>query len=433
MSRRFPPAKWTLPDVVNPPDSVCYVIHVPKNTYHIGAFLGALYNLTSARFWQDDPGHTALDVAKVWQDIFDGLVATDCAGKPVPIFGLGDEGDDMSALAEPYCRDDGSCGYHFRCDICGSWHDVATADDLLKATTSPGPTTTQPQPGGGTVQNCLKMYANALLPIPLFVNTGDTILINSASGSWWDGGEFDFGPLWREPNGNQFVGGLDVGFPKSGVSGDAVTAANHMSIVAVIGATPDYVALPIGTPVTVPSVGPNSQLFFMVNDDPTGIANNQGDCQVCYTITNNQAATFSHTFNFTTGSQGFIPTFATGVDRAAWAAGLGWGIGPSVNSGVVQIQSPTVASRVYTKCEVFISTPLTHAQQQVDFVYPDISGTNVVVAMPTPIVDQVIPLASVSTPSFCINLEDDLTTTGTPVYGGYITKVIVTGIGTDPF
>ncbi len=323
MPRRNPPAKWVLPDVVNPPDSVCYSVRVPNNKFYIAAFLGCLYNLTSARFWSDDPAHTALQVAKVWQDIYDGLAKSPCSNLPI----VRDEGmeiDDMAGLIEPYCDDQGNCKFHFRCDICGDWHDVATADDLTKATTSPGTTTTQPQPGGGTVQNCLKMYANALLPIPLTVNTGDTILIKSASGSWWDGGEFDFGPLWRLPSGNQVVGGLDVGFPKSGVSGDAVTAANHMSIVAVIGATPDYVALPIGTPVTVPSVAPNSQLFFMVNDDPTGIANNQGDCQVCYTVTNNKSMTWTRTLDFTVSPNGFTFIPFGGGDQGVWNLGQGF-------------------------------------------------------------------------------------------------------------
>jgi hypothetical protein len=63
MTRKNPPAQWVLPDVVNPPDSICITVPVPNDRKHIGAFYGALFNLTSARFWQDDLAHTAREVA----------------------------------------------------------------------------------------------------------------------------------------------------------------------------------------------------------------------------------------------------------------------------------------------------------------------------------------------------------------------------------
>lgn len=78
MSRRNPPAKWILPEVIDPEERLCFQIEVPNDPMHIAAFRGALYNLTSARFWQDDPDHKALEVAAVWQDIWDEISMSCC-------------------------------------------------------------------------------------------------------------------------------------------------------------------------------------------------------------------------------------------------------------------------------------------------------------------------------------------------------------------
>jgi len=75
MSKRYPRAKWTLPDVVEPTTHKCYTISVPNDRFHIAAFLGALQDLGSAMQWADDEAHTAKDVALVWRDIIDNLCA----------------------------------------------------------------------------------------------------------------------------------------------------------------------------------------------------------------------------------------------------------------------------------------------------------------------------------------------------------------------
>lgn len=77
MPRRNPPAKWMLPDVVDPPDSICMSLQVPNNRYHIAAFRGALWNLASAINWADDIDHTAKEVAQVWRNVIDNMGA-DC-------------------------------------------------------------------------------------------------------------------------------------------------------------------------------------------------------------------------------------------------------------------------------------------------------------------------------------------------------------------
>lgn len=77
MPRRNPPAKWVLPEIVDPPERVCYTVAVPKERQHIAAFWGALLNLASAIHWADDDAHTAKDVALVWREIVDNVCADD--------------------------------------------------------------------------------------------------------------------------------------------------------------------------------------------------------------------------------------------------------------------------------------------------------------------------------------------------------------------
>jgi len=80
MSKRYPRAKWVLPNVVDPTTSVCYTVPVPNEKFHIAAFLGALQDLGSATQWADDEAHTAKEVAQVWRDIIDELERELCSG-----------------------------------------------------------------------------------------------------------------------------------------------------------------------------------------------------------------------------------------------------------------------------------------------------------------------------------------------------------------
>ena len=73
MSRRFPPSRWVLPEVVDPLTTVCFQVPVPNDIHHIAAFKGAIFELAKAYSWQNDDAHTAKDVAAVWLNIFNNL------------------------------------------------------------------------------------------------------------------------------------------------------------------------------------------------------------------------------------------------------------------------------------------------------------------------------------------------------------------------
>jgi len=308
-----------LPDPADPGRWICVEMMIPDSLGHRAAFLGAISNLGQWRVWQRDIAHNGTIVAELWRKARRSVRFVTCKN-PLPAMGVAVELPGMSDLVQVICDSNNKCILQYRCDTCSDWITVASIDDLTKLST-PGVTNTQPPPNGGTQQTCTTMYANAQLPIPVTVSPGDEITLNSASGSWWDGGEFDFGPLWRVPNGDQFVGGFDVGFPL--VTGtDPVVAARHMVIIAAIGATPTYIELPLGTPVTVPAVTPGSQLFLQVND--TAISNNEGSAAICVTVKNNSAGTWSRTLDFRLSPQSFVSIPLGGINYGSWVNTAGW-------------------------------------------------------------------------------------------------------------
>lgn len=66
-------SRWALPQVVDPETRKCASILVPDDREHIAAFKGALLDLARAYSWENDEDHTAIDVAKVWEDAMDTL------------------------------------------------------------------------------------------------------------------------------------------------------------------------------------------------------------------------------------------------------------------------------------------------------------------------------------------------------------------------
>jgi len=57
---------WTIPDVIDPPESMEVTICIPKNITHMKAFWGALWELTFWNNWEQDEAHSAAEVARVW-------------------------------------------------------------------------------------------------------------------------------------------------------------------------------------------------------------------------------------------------------------------------------------------------------------------------------------------------------------------------------
>lgn len=60
---------FVLPQIIDPPRK-CVKIWIPNEVYHRGAFWGAIFELTQAFNWQQDPPETARAVANLWFDIW---------------------------------------------------------------------------------------------------------------------------------------------------------------------------------------------------------------------------------------------------------------------------------------------------------------------------------------------------------------------------
>lgn len=301
MARRNPPAKWVLPDVVNPPDHICFTIPVPNNRLHIGAFFGALFNLTSARFWQDDTAHTARQVAAVWRAIFDSLEAGACDFNVPDII---EEMDYEMSICEQLRFHNGK----LQGLCCGVWTDIAGQTGVSIGGPDQEGQTPTPGPGACTTYHA-QFAASSLYLLPVVVNAGDTLTFTNANGAGQDG---TLAP-WHCPDGSTFFAGACVGV--GGTSGgDPAAAINHMALIVEIDGTfyPAFSGV-----ITVPGGVVNAEVRIQTNDST--IADNSGSYALDVEYCNNAAPSWSSTLDFQLNSFSTIRSGGYGI----WSPGVG--------------------------------------------------------------------------------------------------------------
>jgi len=273
---------YTLPETIAPPGTRCIQITIPDDD----EWENDLYSLIAAEFgrwlmWERDVGKNGTKVAARWRAAL--KTWKHCTNAPKVVTD-GMEIDEMAGLIEPYCDDQGNCRFHFRCDICGDWHDVATASDT-PAPGQPGPGQPQPPAGGGTQTYCTLMPASGGYLLPTHVNTGDVLTITSATGATNDKVESD----WRCPDGNVFSPGqCNPGTVTDG--SDQLPSSPHMSLIARVAGT--YHPLYPGAALTIPGGVSDGRVEIQLNNGEAPIA--QGAVTFCVKVTNNQAATWTH-------------------------------------------------------------------------------------------------------------------------------------------
>lgn len=302
MSRADETARFTLPEVVAPTDTVCFQVPVPNDKFHIAAFKGSIYKLGRAYSWQNDPDHTAKLVASVWMEIFNNLEKC----KPCPpntgYAGAGGGDEDLMLRQNP----DNPCELQNSVDgvTWCTWADLSKCVKIGQ----PGSGSEQPKPGGGQACYQAVFHANDLWLLPTSVSTGDTILLTDVNGAWTDGGA-----SWRCPDGTLFVAGVCINGTEGYSGSNPVPSAPAMAIVVKIGST--FYAIPQGTPFTVPSGHSNDQVLFQANDDTLSDDSGQISFNVC--VTNNAAVNWSHDINFAISNGHFQPQAYAGVGPAA--------------------------------------------------------------------------------------------------------------------
>lgn len=256
--RRNSPAKWVLPEAVDPPGVKCFVIQVPDDPQHIAAFRGALLNLASAYKWADDATHMAKDVALRWRQAIEEM--SDC---------------DMAIMLRTNPFD--SCGAQVSYDGGVIWTEffnardcaVTTVRDALGNETPPGGSDPDP---GQCFDLDMVINGNSMKVIPLAVASGWTLTITQLAGAWWDGNVSNY---WQCPTGYQFALGTCTSNYIDGQSGDPIpSGAKHMQLIIRL-ADGTYDDIPLNeSSYTVPAGQPSGNYFLLANDSSLG--DNQG-------------------------------------------------------------------------------------------------------------------------------------------------------------
>lgn len=424
MPRRNPPAKWVLPDVIDPPERICFQISVPNNRLHLAAFRGALWNLASAINWQDDPAHKAKDVAQVWRKIYDQVVSIACELPPASGAGGGVIIPMFRQNPDNACQLQVSLGNDCWCTI----FDASLCNPNPTQPGSGGPG----RPGPGQfASDCYTLQANQALNLPFAVYPGDTLEITSADGAGWDGNIID---SWDCPNGQPYYFGNCTGVGHLD-GADPLPTVLHMRLLFLIGGT--YVDA-MGGAVTVGGSGAQSALV-VVND--SALNDNSGSYKICVKLTNNQTAAWSHTFDFTTNAYSSFWSinvlFSTNIGH--WVAGSGYHSDPYIDGGGGHFQSVAIKSHVASTNFDTMHWEFTYSQG----LYVDatntldllINGTDVsFVTGPTvPTSPRNYLTAAPATTDILFGLTAGVGG-GTPPGGtAIITKLTITGHGADPY
>lgn len=365
-----------LPPNPAPTGTRCLQIDVPNDDYWVRDFYSVIESeLAKWIAWERDPGKHATIVAQRWKI---ALATLRYCTESVPVVSTPSEEKNMPEI-RTVCDNNVTYVEVKVCACPETWLRLANADQIT-AGGQPAPAGGGAPPGGGTQKTCAKLQASGQILLPTLISTGDTIILNSCDGAWWDGGEFDFGPLYRfGSNGDQYVGGIDAGFPHVTGTDPAVTA-NHMTVIAAIGSTPTYLALPIGVAVTIPSGHSKEQVYIQCND--TAISNNQGSCDVCVTVTNNAAGTWSGTADFTISPYGWQGSSIPGK-LGFWSPGQGWTPDSGYGFNTIIIDSPVTASYGITSASITIYDPALSGSSHV-YLSDLVTAFNFIAAAPIP-------------------------------------------------
>lgn len=316
MARRNPPAKWVLPDVVDP-DRLCIQIEVPNDPAHIAAFRGALLNLANAYRWADDPAHTAKDVALVWRDIIDNMGEWGCSmltdvrqNDTLPCVlekNLSGEWQPFANLryCPPNLRISGGKIQYYD-EGTQTWVDYPTDTGGSAPGGQPGvqPGGDEPIPAGVCEEIILTTQGNGLMAVPFRVVPGDNVYISGVIGGWsHDGSIVSF--EWTCGTGKQYAFGM-CGSVDGDDTGSIVAAYPLGRLICQYG---DHFFDAQADSFDIPVEWDEATLFLRMNDPD--LSNNAGSVTAKVTVC---SGAWCFEWDFTTGTQGWTLTGATARD-----------------------------------------------------------------------------------------------------------------------
>lgn len=251
--RKNPPARYQLPENVEPEESVCFQIRVPKEKYHLAAFRGQLVALSRAYAWGNDDDHTALAAANVWKNVIAEMEA--CPDVPQVQF-----------------RQIENCTLEASFDEGATWNTIFQAadcvtdgiqaaidDSVLGVPGQPAPAGTLPSVTCKTWHVELRGSDKWLCPVP--VDDGYTVSISGASGGYSDG--YLGGVRWYCPDGHRYTLGSCGSGTDAGESTDPIPSIYHMRLIAQVGS--GYADVLGGGYVVPNGTGPTN-LWLQAND-----------------------------------------------------------------------------------------------------------------------------------------------------------------------
>lgn len=313
---RYPPGSFQTP--VQPPalaPGAEPLVTLCLNQEWIPFILGALNQLTMNTTWSgsDDEIQAARQQANNLILIFQ-QAARGCPPKGI---GSGGAAEEFMLRQNP----DNLCELQTSVDGV-NW---CTWADLSKCTPNSQPAQgTKPTPPGGGCSNYTgECSIGHSWSLPNQVNAGDVITVTNANGLW--ASPLDLF-LSRCPDGNLWFELACVEGTGHTEPGDPAPTINHDSLVAFDG-TNYYDCGPAsdGMPAVITIAGgvSNANLVFMANTpDTSGTGNVVFDVQYC----NNSTASWSHEFNFQTGTDGWVLASIEGPSTfiGQWSPGVGW-------------------------------------------------------------------------------------------------------------
>jgi hypothetical protein len=255
-----------------------------------------------------------------------------------------------------------------------TWCTWADLSKCLGAPPQPGPGSPQPLPGGGCQTYHAVLPASGKWLAPTFVNSGDTVHVTNVQGVW-NGGTIN----WYCPDGTPFVGFLCIGVGGV-ISGDPDPTVNHMALIA--GLSGGLFFPVMGGSVTIPGGVVAQTIEFQANDSI--LTDNAGQIEFDVAICNNQAGSWSSTFDFLSNPYTSIFTPVYG----AWTVGVGYqGTAVGGFPFAVELHSVIAATMISSMTETYTAgahggaSDDTHFQLNVTIygaVNPMVTGTGVI-------------------------------------------------------
>jgi len=414
MSKRYPRAKWVLPEVIDPDGEICYIVRVPNERFHIAAFLGALQNLASASQWADDSAHKARQVALVWRDVVDNLEKRACETLAPCVREIG--GDvPMGLFRQEGCKLQFSIDGECWCTI------YDPSECIAEAVTQDSDNQGDLAPGECREFDVV-LQGNGRWVMPVAVNGGYTVVVTGATGGWYDGFEI----AWRCPNGNGYVFGTCSG-ASTLVGTDPNPDVPHMRLVAKVGNEGTFDAY--NTAVNIPPGSANEQVEFFAND--SDLSDNAGSISFHVEVCNQNAGTWTQTFDFTNGeAQGWTPiTDPTTLTTFGEIVSGGWqGLAPDADT--IILRSIAFATRRILTATIYITEAM--AGDRNDWYGFAINGGNPTYSVFTTDGASVQETwnANADMTQIMIGIERLV---GPGTYAGKLWKFVITGEGSNPF